>query len=112
MSYPGSSLEKLLKQALQGEYNQIKALWSVSPYDWGNFRTNRKETVNIGKDCTLVCLAKLGNKDYRFIVIHSKLSNRPNYVVNTKGYPVKCVTTYANGQNQLFKVLRKKLFSK
>lgn len=110
MNYQGSTLEKTLKNALKGEYGQIKSLWTVDPYDWGNLRTNRKETVNIGKDCTLVCLAKLGNKDYRFIVIHSTTFKRPDYVVKTKGYPVKCVVTYQNGRNQLFSVTRSKLF--
>lgn len=111
-NYSGSPLEKSLKQALKGEYSQVKALWTLNPYDWGNFRTNRKELVSIGKDCTLVCLAKLGPKEYRFIVFHSQTSKRPDYVVATKGYPVKSVVTYQNGTNQLFSVTRSKIFSK
>lgn len=86
-----SPLEMTLRRVLKDDFKKAKAIWAISPYDWGPIQTSKREIIDPKRNCTCMCVAKFGPNDYAYVLIFWKGCSKKPRVVRAKGYPVRVI---------------------
>lgn len=86
-----SPLELSLRKILKDDFDRASAIWAVRPYDWGPVKTSEGEIIDPKKNCTFMGVAKLGPKNYAYVMIFWKGCTKKPRVVRAKGYPVQVI---------------------